>query len=223
MKDIELIIFDMDGLMFDTEKMSYQIWQEVLGKYNYEFNFTIFSKMLGTSLVNLKKVCLQEYGDDFPFELIKEERYKLTKEIIEKEGLPLKKGLLELLEFLKPYKIKKAVATSSIKERTELFFDGNNLASYFDLIITGDEVSKSKPDPEIFLTVAKKLNCDATKTIVLEDSFAGITAAYKAKMLPILVPDLKEPNQEIIDMCFQIFPSLVEVQQYLAKILSDDN
>lgn len=221
MEKIELIIFDMDGLMFDTEKISFRVWKEVLEKYGYDFDFSIFSKMIGSNLLRIKDICLKEYGEDFPFDLVKEERYVLTNSIIEKEGIPIKKGLRELLDFLDPLNIKKAVATSSGRDRASIFFNKTDLTKYFDYILCGNEVKKSKPDPEIFLTVAKKLNCDVKNTIVLEDSEVGIIAAYKGGMIPFLVPDMKQPSQEILDICFQSFTSLLDVKQYLEKVLKE--
>jgi|SRR5690554_343607 len=220
MKDIKLIIFDMDGLMFDTEKISFRVWKEVLDRYNYRFDFSIFSKMLGSNLSRIKDICITEYGIDFPFDLIVEERYALTNQIIKKDGIPIKEGLRELLEFLKPLKIKKAVATSSSRYRVNMFFAKTDLYKYYDYILCGDEVSKSKPDPEIFLKVAHKLKCDVKNTIVLEDSEVGITAAYKGGMIPFLIPDMKKPNKETLDKCCQYFTSLLEVKQYLEKTLT---
>jgi len=99
-KDIQLVIFDMDGLMFDTESLAYKTWKEVVNKFNYPFEMPFFETMLGSNLNRIKEICFKEYGNDFPFDEIKKERYELTRQIIKEEGVPFKKGLHELLEFL---------------------------------------------------------------------------------------------------------------------------
>lgn len=219
MKNIELVIFDMDGLMFDTERISCRVWSEVLAKHGYHYNFEIFSEMIGSNLERIKAICIKHYGADFPFDEIKLERYDLTNKIIEAEGLAIKKGLIELLAFLYPLNIKTALATSSGRDRATGLLNNCHIEKYFDYILCGDEVSKSKPDPEIFLTAAKKLSCSTNKTIVLEDSDVGIKAAYDAGMIPILIPDIKTPSKETLALAYQSFPSLLDFKAYLQKLL----
>ncbi len=220
MKDLELIIFDMDGLMFDSEKISYRVWDEVLKKHGYEFDFCFFEKMIGSNLERIKDMCFKQFGNDFPFDDIKTERYQLTNDIIKQQGIPLKQGLLDLLDFLKTVNIKKAVATSSGRDRANMFLNSADITDYFDYILCGDEITKSKPNPEIFLKVAKKLNCNPSKTIVLEDSIAGIIAAYNGGMIPIMVPDMIKPDSSILGKIYRCFISLSEVKDFLQNELN---
>lgn len=215
MEKLELVIFDMDGLMFDTEKLSYRIWKETVTEYGFQFTDAFYLSMIGSNLERIKGLCLKEFGEIFPFDEIKEVRYKRTNDLIKKDGLPVKKGLMELLTFLKSESIKTAVATSSSRDRANIFLKETNVTNFFDTIVCGDEITYSKPDPDIFLTVAKKLNCDPKNTIVLEDSDAGINAAYSGGMKPILVPDIKKPSDEILKMTFQHFDSLLDVKNYI--------
>jgi len=215
MRELELVIFDMDGLMFDSEKIAYRVWDEILKKYDYQLNYDFYLSMIGSNLTRIKQLCFNHFGQNFPFDEIKIERYELTSEIIIREGVPFKKGLIELLEFLKPLNIKKAVATSSGRDRANIFLDNANISHYFDTILCGDEITHSKPHPEIFLTVAKKLNCSPNHTIVLEDSEAGINAAYSACMKPIMIPDMKKPSDDILSKTFKCFESLFDVKEYL--------
>ncbi|HEY8365318.1 MAG TPA: HAD family phosphatase [Haloplasmataceae bacterium] len=219
MKKFELIIFDMDGLMFDTEKLACTIWDKVLPEYNYQGDFSFYEKIIGSNLERIRATCFEHFGNDFPFEEIKNKRYSIMNEIIEKKGVPIKLGLYELLDFLKTKDISVALATSSGRDRANFILSKTKVIPYFDYILCGDEVTKSKPDPEIFLTVAKKLNCQKENTIVLEDSYAGITAAYNAHMKPIMVPDLKMPDEDILAKTYLVCQSLLEVRDFLENIL----
>ncbi len=215
--NLELIIFDMDGLMFDSEKIAYKAWKEVLIKYDYTLRLDFYHSMIGSNLKRIRELCIKEYGYDFPFEQIKKERYALTNQMIIKNGVPFKKGLIELLEFLQSLNLKKAVATSSGRDRANMFLDRSNVSHYFDYILCGDEISKSKPDPEIFLTVCEILDCNPYHTIVLEDSEAGVLAAHAGNMIPIMIPDIKKPDSTILTKTFQCFKSLIDVKQYLCN------
>ncbi len=217
MKDLELVIFDMDGLMFDTEKIAYRTWETVVRQLGYAFDFEFFQTMLGSNLTRINELCFKKYGNDFPVDQIKEMRYQLTKDIISQEGVPFKKGLVELLIYLKQIQIKTAVATSSGKDRANIFLKPSEITHYFDYIICGDEITKSKPDPEIFLTVAKKLSCEPEHTIVLEDSEAGIIAADAGNFIPIMVPDLKQPSIAVLAKTFKCFESLIDVKNFLME------
>jgi len=216
-KLVELIIFDMDGLIFDSERLAYEVWQAVLGRHGHEINFEFYRKLIGSNEERIKTLCLEKYGKDFPFEELKKERYQEMDKLIKEKGLALKPGLLELLNFLKDKPVKKAVATSTNRERAYKLLNLHHLVPYFDIILCGDEITKSKPDPEIFLKVCEKLNCRPTKTMVLEDSIAGIIASYNGKMMPIMIPDMIEPNEEVKDKTFKCFNNLLEVRDYLAE------
>jgi len=167
--------------------------------------------------LNIKKtieVYKKHFGDSFAYEEIINETVRIFKEFIRSEGVPLKEGLLELLEYNKKKQLKMALATSTERDRTELMINLSDTGKYFDLIVCGNEIINGKPDPEIFLETAKRLNCRPENCIVLEDSKNGIIAAYKAGMLPIMVPDIIKPEKEIEDMVFKKFGSLKEVKSF---------
>ncbi len=218
--EIELIIFDMDGLMFDTEKISYIAWNEAANKYNYKISRDLFEKTVGTNLTKTKEIYLEHFGESFPFDLIRNERVKISDEFIKANGVPIKEGLYELIQYLNKSKIKKAIATSTSRRRASNLLSLVQIDGFFDYILCGDEIKNSKPNPEIFLKVADKLKCNPNKCLVLEDSELGVIAAYQAGMIPIIVPDLKEPSKEIQSFIFSRMDNLLDVKSFLQELLN---
>lgn len=214
-KTIDLVIFDMDGLMFDSEKISIYAWRKASEKYGYDITEEIFKETLGLNLEKIREIFCKYFGEDCPYEDIKTQRRSVIDQYIDEKGVPVKKGLFNLLQALKSLNIKTAVATSSSRVTAEKMLRLSEAFPYFDLIVCGDEVKKSKPDPEIFLTAADKLNCLPENCIVLEDSEAGVMAAYSAGMKPLLVPDMKEPCDEVRAMAYKVFTDLDEVKAFI--------
>src|SRR4030066_1350119 len=211
---VKLIIFDMDGLMFDTEKLIYRSWKETCKKHKQNISDEIFKKPIGLNWKRTIEVYKKYYGSSLPYEDIIDETMNIFEDLIRSEGVPLKEGVLELLDYNKKKQLKMAVATSTKRDRTELMLNLSNTGKYFDIVVCGDEITNGKPDPEIFLETAKKLNCRPENCIVLEDSKNGIVAACKAGMIPIMVPDIIKPEKEIEAMIFKKFDSLKEVKSF---------
>jgi HAD superfamily hydrolase (TIGR01509 family) len=216
----ELIIFDMDGLMFDTEKISFVSWRDAAARYGYQIDDEIFRKTIGANLISTKNIYLKHFGNSFPIEEVIGERVRITEEIIRLNGVPIKKGLYDLLYYLSQSNIKKAVATSTSRNRALNLLKLAGIDSHFDYVLCGDEIEKSKPDPEIFLKVSDKLGCSPNQCLVLEDSEAGIEAAYKAGMFPIMIPDMKEPNELTQKLIFKKMDSLLDVKYFLEELFS---
>ncbi|CDM69706.1 putative hydrolase [Clostridium bornimense] len=194
--NVELVIFDMDGLMFDTERVAKRAWKAAGDKFGYKLEGELFDSFLGRNIVSVKNIIVDTYGESCPIDdIIKEVKY-IENKIVDDEGLVVKDGLYDLLNYLKKLNIKIAVATSSRRERAKKLLTLAKIENEFDYIICGDEVTKSKPDPEIFLKVAEKLNCSPENCIVMEDSRQGIQAAKNAGMRPIMVPDLLDADEE---------------------------
>lgn len=219
--EIELIIFDMDGLMFDTEKISFETWREAASLYNYQISKEIFEKTIGTNINKAKEIFIEQFGERFPFDLVRNERTKLTEEIVKTKGVPIKKGLLELIDYLNLKNVKMAVATSTSKSRALNLLSSVQIDNFFDCILCGDEIENSKPNPEIFLKVAERLNCVPSKCLVLEDSELGVVAANKAGMIPIMIPDFKEPSDEIQRLIFRRLNNLLETKVFLEEIMTE--
>ena len=212
MGKIKGIIFDMDGVLFDTEQVYLDIWTRVCKRYGYEMTKEIYCKVIATGRENVKRVFREEFGDNIPIE----EMYKEKDEILAKElekNIPIKKGAYELLKDLKNKNYKLALATSASKERMEKQLKKADFTNLFDEVVCRDEVKETKPNPEIFLKAAEKLGIEPKECIVIEDSLAGVKAAYKGNMFPIHVVDLKEVDKEIEKYSYKSFNDLIEIKK----------
>ena len=210
MAKIELVIFDMDGLIFDSEKVSYDSWVQAAKVFNIDFDMKVFYRLLGTNHESVRNTLLGEFGNKINVDDYIEERRKINFSKIS-NGVEKKEGIDELLEYLKKKNIKRAVATSSNRELALSLLSKANILHYFDYVLCGDEVKKSKPDPEVFLNVAKKLEVNPENCMVLEDSEAGTIAGSRGRMRVIIIPDLKEPDEDIVRLAYKRLNNLKEV------------
>lgn len=208
---IKAIIFDMDGLMIDSENATYRVFKKVLANYGYNMTKDFYVTLLGNTRPTVTKKYKQEFGEDFDVDKYIKEGYDVLEAEFISEGIPVKKGLVNLLKYLKDNNYKTIVASSSIKARVQNVIETLNIDQYFDDIICGDDVQNGKPDPEIFLKACDKLGIDVSEAIVLEDSEAGIEASYKANIKVICIPDMKYPSTKHQEMTYKIADSLDDV------------
>lgn len=212
----EAVIFDMDGVIFDTEKVYLDIWIEVFEKYGYKMTKELYVNVMGTGRKNVIKTFLENFGDDLPIEKMYEEKDNQLFYIIENQGIPLKEGVKELFSMLKEKNYKIALATSAKRERVEKQIKDKWLKESFDAIVCGDDVEKGKPSPDIFLKAAKKIDVEPENCFVVEDSPAGIKAAFSGGMKGIHVEDLKAADEDILKYCEKNFKNLQEIKEYLS-------
>lgn len=212
LKNIKTVIFDMDGVLFDTEKVYLDVWTRVCEKYGYKMTKEIYSKVIATGRENVKRVFKEEFGENIPIEEMYIEKDKELKIELDK-NIPVKDGAYELITYLKNENYNLALATSASKERMQKQLNKSNFKNMFDELVCRDEVKETKPNPEIFLKAADKLGVDPKECIVIEDSLAGIKAAYKGNMIPIHVIDLKEADKAIKKYCYKSFKSLSEIKK----------
>lgn len=209
------IVFDMDGVIFDTETLVISCWDKVGKKYNIKNTGEVCRKCIGTNANKTAEIFKENYGKDFSYEKYSKEVSKLFHEIEDSEGIPVKKGARELLEYLRENNYKIGLASSTKIEIVTKELKDANLYNYFDTVVGGDMLKKSKPEPDIYLLACEKLNVNPKETFAIEDSFNGIKSAYRAKMKAIMVPDMLKPNEEIKEYTFKIFNDLFEVKDYL--------
>ncbi|MGG7058872.1 HAD family hydrolase [Clostridium tertium] len=209
---LKTVIFDMDGVLFDTEKIYLDVWTKVFEKYGYKMTKEIYCKVIATGRENVKKVFKEEFGENIPIEEMYKEKDKALSEELKKK-IPIKDGAYELLKYLKNEKYKLALATSASKERINKQLNHAGFRWIFDEVVSRDEVRETKPNPEIFLRVANKLGVDPKECIVIEDSLAGVKAAYRGNMTPIHVVDLKTADEEIKKYCYRSFNNLIEIKE----------
>ncbi|SCY66161.1 HAD family hydrolase [Alkaliphilus peptidifermentans] len=218
MDKIELVIFDMDGLMFDTETLSKGSWKIVGEKHGFIFSDELFNEVIGLNIKATENVFKQAYGDDFPYVQLKEEKNKIMMEEIKKSGIGIKKGLKECIKYLKGNNILIAIASSSRRATIDFYLESANLLNEFDFIISGQEVANGKPSPEIFLACCEKLNVKKENTLVLEDSINGIKAAYDGNIKVIYIPDLVKIPEEIEKLTHQNLTDLLLVPEFIENI-----
>lgn len=215
---IKAIIFDMDGLMIDSERVTFEGYQEMLKKMNLTMSEDFYITLLGKPIKGIYQRFYDVYGQDFPIESVIKDVHQYMAERFEKEGVPLKKGLIPLLEYLKAYHYKTIVATSSNRDRVDNILQSADIEKYFDDSICGDEVTKGKPNPEVFLKSCQKLGVNVDEAIVLEDSEAGIQASHAANIKVICIPDMKYPEPEFAEKTYKIFKDLNDVKDFLQTL-----
>lgn len=215
---VELVIFDMDGLMIDTEPISKEGWQMAFDRYGYKMDHEFFKLLVGRNLDAVKQLLCEHYGPGFDFEKVRDIRIAHVHNHIEQHGLDMKKGLIYILDRLDKLKIKKCVATSTDWDGMTKKLGSLNLLERFDGFMTGDRVENSKPNPEIFLKAAKLVNVSPASSVVLEDSPAGIAAAHAAGMRGILIPDTIPPDKETLELSYARCKDLTEAAGLIEKL-----
>ena len=214
---IKAVIFDLDGVIIDSEPVAYSILQELAGRYGYSIPLNDYTtKYLGRTVA----MGMQTMVNSFNLPVTPEFLFKCYKEqeaIKTEEGIPLKPYAKEILQKLKAKGYKTIVASSSIRERAEKILADNGILQYFDDLIFGYEVPRGKPYPDIFLGACKKLGVSPNDAVVLEDSDAGIDAAFSAKIPVICIPDMKHPDKAHAEKVAAILPTLNDAFDFITK------
>ena len=214
----QAVVFDMDGVIFDTERLVIEFWKEVAKKHNIPNIEHTCIQCLGTNRVRTRELFLENYGADFPFDPYRAEVTELFNTHYKGVPLPTKPGIRELLNYLQEQDIKVGLASSTAQHLVRDEIGTAGLLPYFQTLVCGDMVEHSKPAPDIFLKACEILNADPTKSIAIEDSFNGIRSAHCAGMTPIMVPDQVQPTDEIRTLAFHVMPSLLDVLNWLKTL-----
>ena len=211
------VLFDMDGVIFDSERALRSCWRELAEQRGLRDMDAVYERCLGVTKAGTAAILKEAYGEDFPFEWFYETAFAMYTERFSGGRLPIKPGVVELLSFLREKGLPVALASSTYAAAVESRLKDGGLWDYFDYVITGDMVTRSKPDPEIFLLACEKCGVKPEETWVIEDSYNGVRAAFAGGMHPIMVPDLVQPDEEIRRKAELVLPSLVEVRKYLRQ------
>lgn len=214
-KNYDAVVFDMDGVIFDSERAFRECWVSFAQKYNITNIDKVYLKCTGVTLPKVKEILESEYGEDFPYDAYMNDSYALFHEKYDGGRLPVKPGVSELLSFLRESGKKIALASSTATEMVINELRDAGLLHFFDKVIGGDMVRKSKPEPDIFLCACEQLGAVPENTYAVEDSFNGIRSAFSGGLMPIMVPDLNEPDGEMKEKAVAILPSLIEVKEFL--------
>ena len=209
------VIFDMDGVIFDSERLVCALWVELGAKYGFSDVWTPYRQVIGVNAAQARATFLDFYGPDFPYDRLKEEQSRLYHARYDGGRLPLKSGVRPLLEALEAAGVYTALASSTRTEVVEGQLRNAGLRPFFSRVVGGDQVQKSKPEPDIFLRALAGTDIAPGETVVIEDSFNGIRAAHRAGMRPVMVPDLLAPDEEMKNLAEVILDDLCQVQIYL--------
>ncbi len=213
----QAVIFDMDGVLLDTEPISKRAWLRALEAWDATLADEIYLQLVGRTVADTMRILSETLGPDLPILEVRARKDALFKEIIAAEGIPLKPGAVALLDHLEREGCPKAVASSTPKAGVLQRLSMTGLRARFPIIIGGDEVRRGKPSPDIFLAAAERLDIAPEGCWVLEDSEYGIAAAHTAGMTPIMIPDLKPPSAKTAALAYRILPSLADVQAMLSR------
>lgn len=215
--DYTAIVFDMDGVIFDSEAAVMNCWTELADKYGIKDIKKPYIASIGTTEARTKEIMLEQYGSSFLYDEYAKEASIMYHKKYDGGKLPMKKGVVELLEFLKNDGKKIALASSTRRQTVMNQLRDADILKYFDAVICGDMVEKSKPAPDIFLKACEVINELPESTYAIEDSYNGIRAAHIGGLHPIMVPDLLPADEEMEKLTEIILSDLVEVKEYLMK------
>ena len=215
--DIKALIFDMDGLLFDSERIVQRSWEIAGNELGIPHMGDVIYHTLGMNRTGRNEYFRKYIREDFPFEEFGELTRDNFWKIVDKEGLPLKSGAKELLAYGKAQGYKMAVATSSSREYAMRNLIRTGIDAYFDSVICGDMVKKAKPDPEIYQKASESLGMQPENCMAFEDAPGGIRSAYQAGMYPVMIPDLVKPENEVRKLAYQVLDSLEDVIELLEK------
>ena len=198
---MRLAIFDMDGLIFDSERMFMEKLDKAMSERGYTLTLEVYLSMLGANAESCMETMKSYYGQDYPYKEISDAARAAFNDDARKNGMPVKPGIPELLEFLKAQGIKCAVASSTESEFVREYLEISGLDKFFDIVIGGDMVGRSKPAPDIFLKAGETAGAEPSEAVVLEDSENGIKAAVNGGIPVIWIPDMKRHGEEIVSLC----------------------
>lgn len=215
---LEGVVFDVDGVLFDTERLMHKVWLEVSREMGCPQVGERYLEFVGQNRAGILEKMCRFFGPEFPGETFLTTCSQRAQDRMELEGVPLKPGVQEILDFLKERGVPVALATSTNRQRTARRMEMTGLAPYFSAMITGDLVTHGKPAPEIYLLACNALGTAPGRTLAVEDSRNGILSASAAGMPTAMIPDMIAPTPELEALLWKRFGSLLELRDHLAEM-----
>ncbi|MBM2884257.1 HAD family hydrolase [Chromobacterium amazonense] len=195
-RSFDALLFDMDGLMLDTERLSNETWRRAGAELGIEIQDEMLHAMVGMSFQNCIRFVEDYLGDAEAADRLQKGSDRHYQHILRHEEIPLKTGILELLRWVREQGIPRAVATSTRRHIADIKLQRSGLGEFFDVTVAGDEVARTKPAPDVYHDAAARLGVAARRCLVLEDSRMGLQAGVAAGARVILVPDLLSPSDD---------------------------
>ena len=215
-RPVAAVVFDMDGLLFDTEKLYAQAALSAAKEVGCELSLDVFYRLVGTTLQENRRVLVEHYGESYPFDEMRVVWNKHFK-VLAATDLALKPGALELLDLLDELALPRAIATSSSHTTVKHHLTSHDLTERFHHIVAHGDYAASKPAPDPFLKAAERLKVDPRDCLALEDSLNGVRSASAAGMMTVMVPDLVQPTEEIRALCTIVAASLLDVPALISR------
>jgi HAD superfamily hydrolase (TIGR01509 family) len=213
---VKAVIFDMDGLLVDTERVYFDALLKACVSVGHEMTEAFAHSMIGVPGQECVAMIEAHFGSAFPMDAFGAEYDRLVAARLA-QGIPLRSGARELVTFLAGKAVPQAVASSSRRATVERYLGGVDLIGHFSVLVCREDVSKPKPDPEPFLEAARRLGVSPANCLVLEDSYHGVAAAHAAGAMPIMVPDLLSPTDEVRTRCISVADDLEVVRLLLEQ------
>lgn len=218
MKDqVKGAVFDMDGLLLDTEYLTYRLCKAAAAEMGFTLSLDLFKQTVGLRSSDTKKILEAAFGTAFCYEDLRARNLSMFWSYIEKNGVPVKEGVFTLLSLLKEKGILCAVATSTSRQTASKLLRLCGLAEYMDAFVYGDMVENGKPAPDIFLKACSLLAIAPAACVGFEDSYNGIRAVYRAGMAPVMIPDLLPPTPEMQKLTYAIYTNLEQATELFKK------
>jgi putative hydrolase of the HAD superfamily len=218
---ITTVIFDMDGLLFDTESLYYQCYRKSAEEQGLQFSFELFVSCIGISREEAAHFMRRAFGPKADLARLDHRTFQIVDEYLLSGGdIPFQKGAKEAVEFFYKRGLKIGLASSNIRKWAEFYLQKTGIRHYFSALTTADDVTTLKPNPEVYLKTAAALQSDVVNCLVFEDSVAGATAGIAAGMRTCMVPDLKQPDTFIRENAFKIYPSLKDIYPDIDELLA---
>ena len=211
----------MDGLMLDTERIALVVWRQAAADLGFTLDDAVAERMVGRTSATNRLMLQMHFGEAFSYEALQDLADTRYREKLDREGVPRKDGLIELLDLLAAKGVPRAVATSTARDLARHKLVQAGVAHYFDVIVGGTDVAHGKPEPDIFLRAAERLGKVPAECVALEDSGPGIQAAAAAGMLTILIPDGgRQPSPDTRERATFVVDSLIEAKPIIERLLS---
>ena len=215
---IKGVLFDMDGVILDTEKLYTRFWREAAQSLGFPMTHEMALGMRSLSREIGERQLKSYLGEEVDYQQVRNRRIDMMTAYINENGVELKPGIRELLDFLKDNGMKTSIATSSPLDRTKEYLSQVGLVDAFDELVSGHMVEHGKPAPDIYLYAASKLGLKPEECLVLEDSPTGLLAAYRAGCIPVMVPDQDQPDEETRERAYAVVDNLVLVKKLLKNM-----
>ncbi len=218
---ITTVIFDMDGLLFDTELLYFECYKKAAAEDGLHFTYELFESCVGISRDDAARFIRQHFGPQTDIQKMYVRTGEIFEEYLASDGeIRFRPGAKEAVEFFYNRGLKLGLASSNITRWVMFLLEKKNIKKYFSSVTTSDDVFRPKPDPEVYLKSAQKLGADVSQCLVFEDSVAGATAAITAQMRTCVVPQIKQPTQYVREHAFKIYKSLLDIYPDMDELLS---